>query len=266
MALLFTEPQIEAIARIFGHTEEGLTGSQIYNLLNASKIPDIEPNVTKWKRLRTAFFNIQKNSNKRNNILAFIRIAMKPENFIENHDKHKALRLKLNKALSFCGINIKETGELVGCNKAYTLSEAEERANDLKSTLNKRDIHPDVIKFCSAEFLQNNYFHCVLEAVKSIFDKLRNLANLNSEGEELSNKCLNGKNPKIKINSFKTESEKMEQKGFNKLINGIYSMFRNPTAHEAKINWEITQRDAEDLLTMVSMIHRRLDASKVGSF
>ena len=99
-----------------------------------------------------------------------------------------------------------------------------------------------------------------LEAVKSIFDKLRKLTGLIDDGHELANKVLGGDNPRLYINSFKTKSEKMEQSGFNELIKGVYSMFRNPVSHEAKIDWEITQRDAEDLLTMVSMIHRRIDA------
>jgi uncharacterized protein (TIGR02391 family) len=38
-------------------------------------------------------------------------------------------------------------------------------------------------------------------------------------------------------------------------------MFRNPAAHEAKIFWEMTKEDAEDLLSLVSLIHRRIDAA-----
>ena len=38
-------------------------------------------------------------------------------------------------------------------------------------------MHPDVLAFCRAELLQQNYFHAVLEASKSVADKLRSLAN-----------------------------------------------------------------------------------------
>ncbi len=38
-------------------------------------------------------------------------------------------------------------------------------------------------------------------------------------------------------------------------------MFRNPTAHEARINWDMKKEDAEDLLSLVSLIHRRIDAA-----
>ncbi|WP_245518726.1 MULTISPECIES: TIGR02391 family protein [unclassified Mesorhizobium] len=40
-------------------------------------------------------------------------------------------------------------------------------------------------------------------------------------------------------------------------------MFRNPMAHEARINWAMSKEDAEDLLSLVSLIHRRLDAASM---
>lgn len=63
----------------------------------------------------------------------------------------------------------------------------------------------------------------------------------------------------LAINKLSTISEKSEQTGFANLVKGTFGMFRNTTAHEARVNWTMTKRDAEDLLTIVSMIHRRLD-------
>lgn len=117
------------------------------------------------------------------------------------------------------------------CSQASTLSEAENRANTLKISLKERDIHPDVIRFCKAELLQNNYFHAVLEAVKSVFDKLREVSNFTEDGHKLVDKCYSGSNPILKINDFLSESEKSEQTGFASLIKGIHSMFRTPLAH-----------------------------------
>ncbi|MCP3680026.1 MAG: TIGR02391 family protein [Gammaproteobacteria bacterium] len=166
--------------------------------------------------------------------------------------------------MAFCGLEILESGKLVACKTASTLTEAEQRAENLKENLERRAIHPNIIKFCKAELLQENYFHAVLEAVKSVFSKLRNLSGYDGDGEKLANKCFAGKSPKLLINHFKTSSEKMEQSGFNELIKGIYSMFRNPISHEARINWPINKQDAEDLLTTLSMIHRRIDTSAAG--
>ena len=63
----------------------------------------------------------------------------------------------------------------------------------------------------------------------------------------------------LAINPRKTKSEKDEQKGFVNLLVGAYGMFRNPTSHEARIHWPMAQQDAEDIMSMVSLFHRRLD-------
>lgn len=36
-------------------------------------------------------------------------------------------------------------------------------------------------------------------------------------------------------------------------------MFRNPTAHEVKIKWDLSEDDALDIMSLVSYCHRRLD-------
>ena len=39
-------------------------------------------------------------------------------------------------------------------------------------------------------------------------------------------------------------------------------MFRNPTAHEPKIDWNVTELDALEILGIISYCHRRLDNAK----
>jgi len=39
----------------------------------------------------------------------------------------------------------------------------------------------------------------------------------------------------------------------------VFSAFRNTTAHAPKIHWNITELDALDILTTMSLVHRRLD-------
>lgn len=36
---------------------------------------------------------------------------------------------------------------------------------------------------------------------------------------------------------------------------------RNPTAHAPRITWQMDREDAEDLLSMILLVHRRLDAA-----
>ena len=82
-----------------------------------------------------------------------------------------------------------------------------------------------------------------------------------SHGAVLVDRVLSGNLPLLAVNALSTASERSEQSGFANLVRGTFGMFRNPTAHEARINWPMTKEDAEDLLSLVSLIHRRLDAA-----
>jgi uncharacterized protein (TIGR02391 family) len=130
----------------------------------------------------------------------------------------------------------------------------------LRADLASRGVHVDVLKFCRAELLADDYFHAVLEAVKSVADKLRTLTGLTDDGATLVDRALTGAPPMLAINALKSESEQSEQRGFANLVRGTFGMFRNTTAHAPRIHWPIAKTDAEDLLSLVSLIHRRLDA------
>ena len=112
-----------------------------------------------------------------------------------------------------------------------------------------------------AELLADNYFHAVQEAVKSVADKMRSQTGLSDDGATLVDRTLAGSPPMLAINPLSTASQRSEQSGFANLVRGTFGMFRNPTAHEARIHWAMSKEDAEDLLTIVSLIHRRLDAA-----
>lgn len=261
MAEQFEGTQIEAIARALGHTEEGLTGPEIEFLLGAAQIQDVDRNNTKWKRLHNALATDQNSRKDRTHILAFIRKAMKPERWLSQHEKYEPLRARLNQALLFSGLAVKESGELVEVDKVSTIGDAQRRSNELRAALLKRDAHPDVLAFCRAELLAENFFHAVLEATKSVAAKLRSKSGLTGDGSALVDAALSGDSPKLIVNRFTSDSEKSEQRGFATLLKGVFGMFRNPTAHEARINWPMSVEDAADLMSTVSLIHRRLDCA-----
>ena len=120
------------------------------------------------------------------------------------------------------------------------------------------------LRFCRAELLQDNYFHAVLEATKSVADKIRAKTGLTGDGADLVDQALAlGKSgmPFLAFNSLRTESEQSEQKGLLNLMKGIFGTFRSPTAHAPRLSWSMTEQDALDLLTMASFLHRRLDSA-----
>ncbi|MDQ1079676.1 uncharacterized protein (TIGR02391 family) [Pseudoroseomonas cervicalis] len=109
----------------------------------------------------------------------------------------------------------------------------------------------------------DDHFHAVLEAVKSVADKMRSRTGLTDDGSLLVDRALGGAPPMLAINSLQTEDERSEQRGFANLVRGVVGMFRNPTAHAPRVHWPMTREDAEDLLSMASLIHRRLDQARM---
>jgi hypothetical protein len=158
---LFSATELEAIARALGHTDDGLPGSEIGTVLLQCRIDDVASGETKWRRAYCALADRQNRDQKRNATLAFIRVAMKPARHLHRQERYEALRTHLNRALTVAGLAVQEDGELVSSDQARTLPEAERRAQDLRSSLEARGVHPDVLEFCRAELLADNYFHAV---------------------------------------------------------------------------------------------------------
>lgn len=257
----FSQSELEAIAAALADTSEGLTGSEIGHLLTTLKMADPTPGLTKWKRLLNAFVERQNSSRNRRAILEFIRQATKPERYVKRPERFEHLRANLNRALAFSALAVDAAGQLYSVDRAATISEAQRRANELRADLTTRGVHPDVLRFCRAELVADNYFHAVLEATKSIADKLRTKSGASADGAPLVDATLCGAAPRIAINDLRTDSQKSEQSGFANLVKGVFGMFRNPTAHEARVLWAMSKEDAEDLLSIASLIHRRLDAA-----
>jgi len=130
-------------------------------------------------------------------------------------------------------------------------------------------VHADAICFCCAELLETNppnYFHAVLEATKSVAQKIREKTGLSGDGADLVDPAFSIARPLLAINTLQTESEQSEHKGFANLLRGMFGTFRNPTAHAPKLVWKVSEQDALDLLSMVSYMHRRLDSAVRTTF
>lgn len=259
----FTQSQLEAIAAALGDTEDGLTGTEIGHLLRVATIPDPTPSMTKRHRILNGLVASQNNRQDRGAVLKLLRQAMKPERYLKAPGRFEPLRVKVNRALAFAGLEVDAKGELWTAEAATTIPEAERRARELREDLVRRGVHPDVLAFCRAELLVDDHFHAVLEAVKSVADKMRSRTGLTDDGSLLVDRALGGAPPMLAINSLQTEDERSEQRGFANLVRGVVGMFRNPTAHAPRVHWPMTREDAEDLLSMASLIHRRLDQARM---
>lgn len=173
MEPIFTQSQLEAIAAALGHTEEGLTGPEIKEILPLAKMTDTGP-ITKRIRIYNAFVESQNLRRDRRAILKFIRVAMKPERYLRHAERFEPLRAHLNRALLFSGLYVTASGKIEIAGAAETLNDAFRRANELREDLLSREVHEDVLKYCRAELLADDYFHVVLEAMKSVASKIQN--------------------------------------------------------------------------------------------
>jgi len=256
----FSQAQLEALASALGDTDAGLTNAEIEFLFKSAKMRDPGP-MTKRHRVYNAFAEVQNRTLHRRNVLEFVRVAMSPARYVREPHRYEPLRANVNRALGFAGLACTEAGKLVSAEEVSTLPEAARRARELRTDLELRRVHPDVLDFCREELLTSDYFHAVQEAVKSVAEKMRTRTGLTDDGSTLVDRVLGGDLPMLAINPLKTLSHKSEQRGFANLVRGLFGMFRNPTAHEARIHWPMDRNDAEDLLTMLSMVHRRLDGA-----
>jgi uncharacterized protein (TIGR02391 family) len=190
---------------------------------------------------------------------------MAPVSYVGSAKLFEDRRTAVNGALAFAGLSIGADGQLSTRTVAKTLSEAEQRARGLRSELLRRGAHAEVLRFCRAELLEDNYFHAVLEATKSLAERLRQCAGVQADGARLVDQVLEAESearlPLVAFNSLATESDRSEHQGLTLMIRGVFSAFRNPTAHEPKILRPVGEQDATDLLTTISLIHRKLDTA-----
>jgi uncharacterized protein (TIGR02391 family) len=260
----FAENVLEQICSVLADTSSGLTGGEIGKLLHQCGIDDPTPRDTKRYRLHTALSKQQRHDGCANRVIDFIQRAMSPVLYTGKHEVFEQRRQKLNSVLAFGGFQLGDDGNLRKRERAQTLTDAEERADQLRRTLRERGVHHDVLRFCRAELLQDNYFHAVFEATKSVADKIREKSGLTTDGAPLVDKAFGGVNsgyPVLAFNELDTETKKSEHKGLMNLLKGMFGTFRNTTAHAPKITWPIDEQDALDMLSLASLLHRRLDES-----
>jgi uncharacterized protein (TIGR02391 family) len=213
---------------------------------------------TKWRRLHWIFQDSQRNYGCANKILDFIQAYLAPVRFIGKKELFEAERTKLNIILAFSGIEYGADGQFRQRETVKTISDAERRVRTIQSKFQGRRIHPEVLKYCKEELMQENYFHAVFEATKGLAQRIRDLSGIQADGAALIDRVFSIDQPILAFNTLQTDTEKSEHKGFAALLKGCFAAARNPLAHEPKILWD-GEDDAADYLSLISLLHRKLD-------
>ena len=251
----FEASSIEPLAKLLA---ECGSGSDISRVLNERGIRDGSGESTKWKRLDWIFQDVQRRDRNANRILAFIQSFLAPARFVGNNDGFEVHRSALNTLFALSGLEYGADGKFRERPAATTLTEAERRANTVQAKFQGRRIHPEVLKYCKAELMQDNYFHAVFEASKGLAQRIRDKSGVDGDGAGLVDNVFSVNEPVLAFNRLETETEKTEHKGFAALLKGCFAAIRNPLAHEPKILWK-GEDDAADYFTLISLLHRKLD-------
>ncbi|EGT4637067.1 TIGR02391 family protein [Clostridioides difficile] len=264
----FSESDCKEICSII---KDYCTGSEISRFLNDLNFYNIQKNsiinYSKTQILLSSVMEEQKRYNDGSPLLKLVQVIFNPMRFINNNDYDwKTAIVELNTKFQFFGLMLDDSGKIKSCIKTNTYNEAEKRYKSLKNKLLSNNIHPEVLKCCKAEYLDKNYFHCILEASKGIFCKLRSLSTLDLDGNKLINNVFNENYPIIIFNTLQTEEEKNEYLGFKYLLKSITCLFRNPKAHNLKIYSYTSEEDAFMVLNILSYAFKQLDKCSLNTY
>lgn len=253
---------LQGCANVLADTSTGLTGSQIGALLAELRIPDVNPSASKRDRLYAALVARQHDDRDSKRVATFVSRVMDPARYVDTPHEFTMRQDRLNRVLTFAGLRVNDKGQIATGAVSTTLSEAARHATTLLSELERRRTHHGVLAYCTVELLQQNNFHACLEATKSVFVRLRELTGAPGDGAGLVTATLSlGRSgtPMLAINTLSTATEQTEQTGFANLLTGLAGLYRNPVAHDPRTQRTVTDDELLELLTTLSMVHRRLD-------
>lgn len=262
----FSQSELLALANALA---DAATHGELPGLFHESNLVEsgVTEGLSKPKRIFNAIATMQAKFGTGNYAIRFTQILLKPHRYLNEPQKHELIRERVNEVLAFRGIHFDQAAVVSFSAVATTIVEAKERAHRLKAELERRNVHQDVLAACREELLQQNYFHAVLEATKSLSEKIRKRTGLSGDAGQLAQQAFGlGATgmPLIQFNSLSTDTHKSEQTGLLNLFVGMFGAFRNVTAHGVKADWVITEQDAVDMMTLASLLHRRLDGAKAN--
>lgn len=262
---VFSSGTVEKVAKLIG---EVYSGRQITSLLLDVKCGRFDPGegITKWKRIDEAISRQQVAQGDGRPLLAVACKAVEPGRLMsaEYPEAAEHLHEELDTVLSIEAYGLTDDGRARKLARKATFEEARNKALSLREHLQKRGSHEEVLKHCREELLQDvsDYYELVFEAAKGLEDRIRLLSNSTLDGRNLPQNVLGSKNRTVPINSGATKTQRNEQDAVALFVEGVIAGFRNPQAHETRLRWTVTREDAQDVLGLLALIHRRLDTAE----
>ncbi|MFC2342811.1 MAG: TIGR02391 family protein [Negativicutes bacterium] len=262
----FNAQTIEIIVKILS---EKITGSQITQMFaNFQLHDDLGPKGTKWKRLFNAVVQKQNSTNNGHALCQIIEWVMNPVAHLLSEklrETYAQTRQELNSVLAFSGIQLTDEGKLTLGSKIHSHTEAIQRLDSLKKSLEPFHIHPRLLAVCRPELLTEDFFHLVFEAAKLAANQIKEISGLKTDGNTLVNEAFQGKNPRLILNTLQTDDEKSEHNALKSLLHFIIYFYRNPKAHKLKVYSPAKEEDAVIALSNISTALYLLDKCQRNS-
>ena len=132
--------------------------------------------------------------------------------------------------------------------------------------LHWRHLHPKLKDRISQYYKNEQYGEAADQGAKIYCEVIRNITGSKLDGRELMEPVFSGNPPRVRINDFKTKSDKNIQEGQALLSKGLMSGFRNPIVHSAidKIVPDVfTELDCLNILSLTSHLLYRTDKAVV---
>lgn len=238
-----------------------LTHTKITEHLSSAGISETGQGTNKTDRIFYALKARQTQDRCGNNVLAFVSRLLNPKRYGDEAIFEED-RSRINEKLVYEGIEIDKSGQPRQVVKAKTISDAKLRSLKIKEKVHGIGIHQDLLPYCEAEWLKENYFHAILEITKSVAERLRQKSGYSSDGADLVDDCFGlgkDKQPMLAFNTLQTPSDESEHKGFGNFCKGFFSMYRNPKAHNPKILEDTQITQMTEVLVVATIIHNKLD-------
>ena len=262
----FDARHLTSIAKILTDSEPGLTEAQLVALLRDSKIPDCSPEMSSWKRLFSAFIELQNQRHFGNHVVVFINRAMGLTRSTWQARAFTQQREQLNAVLALSGTSVGDDGKVHWDAPAPSSQvDPSARAERLRAALLARGAHPKVLEGCQPELFRKHYFAVVFEAVTVIAARIRKMSGVIADGSELAMQSFawrGNSKPIVCINALSTDAEKAEQRSFLQLASGLLGTVSSARVAAAKLEWAISEQDALDMLSVASLVHRKLDRAR----
>ena len=142
------QQQLKSLCGIVAHTSEGLTKSELTTLLGQCGICAVDDGSSRNQLGYTIGLNKRdwlynclvteiNKSQSFSKVFSFLQAVLNPAAYTsaDSRQKYRYLFEETNKVLLFAGLSIDQSGRLVAVSQAETLSEVDQRVNQLKKAL-----------------------------------------------------------------------------------------------------------------------------------